>query len=157
MPRKPLLKDLFFTILPMLLVVGIAHFGGESASAGDAVGHYADDRAPTEDAAPAPDDHYANDVSDLPVFEGFAMKDDMNTVFDSPEGRIIDVVMEGDPARKTDAMTFYENTLPQLGWKKVSGKGEGMVFERGEEELTLSPETENHALLLKFSIRPMER
>ncbi len=115
-------------MLPIAVIAVLAYFG-TSVRAGD---------------------NYSADISDLPVFEGLTVKDDLNTVFDSPEGRVVDVYMEGAAEKADAANSFYASTLPELGWKKRGTSS----YERGDEQLNLSSETSSGTVTLKFSIRP---
>lgn len=130
MPKtlKSFCHDLCFALIPIVVIAVLAYFG-TSVNAGD---------------------NYSADISDLPVFEGLTVKDDLNTVFDSPEGRVVDVYMEGAAKNAAAASTFYASILPELGWKQQGAT----LYERGDEQLTLQTEEKSGIVTLKFSIRP---
>jgi hypothetical protein len=56
--------------------------------------------------------------------------------FDGAGGRVVGALAEG-PAAPAAVRAFYLETLPALGWSYSPG-GEGLVFLRGRERLTLS-------------------
>jgi hypothetical protein len=130
MPKtlKSFCKDLCFALIPITVIAVLAYFG-TSVRAGD---------------------NYSADISDLPVFEGLTVKEELNTVFDSPEGRVVDVYMEGAAEKADAAYDFYASTLPELGWKKRGTAS----YERGDEQLNMSSEKSAGTVTLKFSIRP---
>ncbi len=77
-------------------------------------------------------DAYLSGVEDLPLMPGLSERRELATVFDSPSGRIVETFAVGavSPAEVT---TFYERTLPQLGWQNEGGG----VFRREGERLRL--------------------
>lgn len=80
-------------------------------------------------------------LDDLPLMEGLIEDVDSATVFDTARGRIVEVFATG--ALKQDrVLAFYDETLPQLGWRRVSPG----VFRR-----------EGEALSLEFSLRRSSR
>ncbi|SMH56729.1 hypothetical protein [Azospirillum agricola] len=53
-------------------------------------------------------------------------------VFDKPGGRIVQAVLSGAVPRNA-VLAFYDQTLPQLGWRRTAER----VFVREGEELRL--------------------
>jgi hypothetical protein len=87
-------------------------------------------------------------VSDLPLMAGLAELTDEALFYDKPEGRIVEVAARGAVLQK-DAMAFYADTLPQLGWSAV---GDG--FEREAERLMISYRIGAGFLIVRISINP---
>jgi len=80
---------------------------------------------------------YITDVEDIPLPSGFETDEEKTTIYDAPSGRIIEAYASGKASPK-DVIAFYENTLPQLGWKKkvgFAGGGVRMRFDREGEQL----------------------
>ncbi|MDR6775000.1 hypothetical protein [Azospirillum sp. BE72] len=70
--------------------------------------------------------------TDVPVMPGLATAESEPLVFDKPGGRIIQAVLSGEVPRQA-VLAFYDQTLPQLGWRRASDR----VFVREGEELRL--------------------
>ncbi len=68
-------------------------------------------------------------IEDLPLMEGLA-EDEGGVVFDSAQGRIVEAYATGSVSEGA-VRDFYDETLPQLGWKRL---GEGR-FRRENEIL----------------------
>lgn len=94
-------------------------------------------------------------IDDLPLMAGFVETDD-GVQFESPQGRIVDVsAILASPSTAGNVgpkqvSKFYENALPQLGWKKI-GPG---TYEREGEVLKITIALPDEGLRLVFSIRP---
>ena len=58
-------------------------------------------------------------INGLPLMAGLVLMPDSHVVFDTLDGRIIEVLADGRIHRH-DILTFYKDTLPQLGWKSNS-------------------------------------
>ncbi|MBT3305534.1 MAG: hypothetical protein HN377_03530 [Alphaproteobacteria bacterium] len=77
-------------------------------------------------------------LDDLPLVSGLVEDTESGTVFDTARGRIVEVFASG-ALSKDDVLAFYDNTLPQLGWRRMASG----VFQREGERLSL-----------EFSFRP---
>jgi len=71
-------------------------------------------------------------INGLPLMAGLVLMPDSHVVFDTLDGRIIEVLADGRIHRH-DILTFYKDTLPQLGWK-LNSKNE---YERDGELLKI--------------------
>jgi hypothetical protein len=58
-------------------------------------------------------------IEDVPVPPGFTENQAASMVFDSPTGRIIEAEAAGSLTREK-VIAFYSETLPQLGWTRIS-------------------------------------
>ncbi len=101
--------------------------------------------------------YHGQDITYLPILDeislpqGFAVQDDDVTVFDTAAGRIVDVTAHGPLDVSTNnILTYYTITLPQLGWQLEKGG----TFSRGNETLTISPETLAQSTRLQFRLEP---
>ncbi len=103
---------------------------------------------------------YAANDSVLPGFEDIPLaKDfiaDLNTLlfFDNPAGRIIEIYAY-TPAddQHEEALKFYRDTLPQLGWRQVSEN----QFERSQELLSIDVLMTAPQTLLRFTMKPQSQ
>lgn len=84
------------------------------------------------EAAPAAQGRFVAGLGDVPAMPGLAPAGEEPMVFDKPGGRIAEAVMTGRVGRR-DVVSFYDQTLPQLGWKRTAER----TFVREGEELRL--------------------
>ncbi len=75
---------------------------------------------------------FVTGMGDVPAMPGLRTAENGALVFDKPNGRIVESVMQGRVERKA-VLGFYAQTMPQLGWKRVADTR----FERDGEELSL--------------------
>lgn len=79
--------------------------------------------------------------TDIPIPPGFLEDEDARLVFDKPGGRMVEFHLMGE-GEVAGLLSFFEDSLPQLGWSETSrGYGETQVFrvfEREGERLTLT-------------------
>jgi len=76
-------------------------------------------------------------------------------VFDAPDGTIATSVLVGK-IKKKDARAFYDTSLTALGWVMLDSKTKyQLVYERGQERLTISMEQRKKQLKLIFSLVPI--
>jgi len=71
-------------------------------------------------------------LPDVPAMPGLRAAEAEPLVFDKPGGRIVQAVLSGAVPRSA-VLAFYDQTLPQLGWRRASER----VFVREGEELRL--------------------
>lgn len=80
---------------------------------------------------------YVEGMGDVPVMPGLAPAEEAPLVFDKPAGRIAQSVMAGAMDRGA-VLSFYNQTMPQLGWSRAPQRaGGGASFLREGEELRL--------------------
>lgn len=84
---------------------------------------------PAEAAGPSP---FVPGLTDVPAMPGLAAAESEPLVFDKPGGRIVQTLLSGSVPRKA-VLAFYDQTLPQLGWRRTAER----VFIREGEELRL--------------------
>jgi len=72
---------------------------------------------------------FVSGLGDVPVMPGLAPAEEEPLVFDKPGGRIAQSVMAGRVERKA-VLAFYNQTMPQLGWKRTT---DARYVREGEE------------------------
>lgn len=82
--------------------------------------------------------------------EGFEELEDQTLVFDKPAGRIVESFAVAGDVTAAQAVSFYRNILPQLGWHEESKTH----FVRNEEQLFLKIEEKQDAVILHFTLSP---
>ncbi len=75
---------------------------------------------------------FVSGMGDVPAMPGLRTAENGALVFDKPNGRIVESVMQGRVERRA-VLGFYAQTMPQLGWTRVADTR----FERDGEELSL--------------------
>ena len=89
-------------------------------------------------------------IDDLPLMPGLVLKSEAPVVFDTPGGRIVEVFASGTVPR-VRVRSFYNETLPQLGWQP-GGKSQ---FQRDKELLKIEISEEiKGRLVVRFSVVP---
>ena len=107
----------------------------------------------------AADNAFLAGVEDLPLMPGLAEVAGAATVFDAPQGRIVESYAAGTVAA-AEIRSFYGQTLPQLGWTAVdAGQSGPLEFRREGERLTIeiapgqtAPEAK--ATTVRFTLAP---
>ncbi|MBB4286024.1 hypothetical protein [Roseospira goensis] len=91
-------------------------------------------------------------TEDLPLMAGLRQVAERGVVFETAQGRIVEVYAVGYlTAERVSA--FYRQTLPQLGWRRIAG-GPDLRFHREGEILTLSFPSRAEPLTVRFRIVP---
>ena len=104
--------------------------------------------------AAEPPGHFVSGFEDLPLMDGLTEQADSGVVFDKPDGRIIERYASG-PLSMDSVMSFYRETLPQLGWMPVVAKAaKHLAFEREGESLDVEFKTVGSELVVRFSVAP---
>lgn len=92
---------------------------------------------PLPTSARAESARYVEGMGDVPVMPGLAPAEEAPLVFDKPAGRIAQSVMAGAMDRGA-VLSFYNQTMPQLGWSRAPQRAGGTAsFLREGEELRL--------------------
>lgn len=94
-------------------------------------------------------DRFVTGIADLPLMPGLEEIADSAMVFSKPEGRIVEVAARGAVA--ADAVRrFYDQALPQLGWRRLGAQG----WQRENEVLRLDMTSGKDGLVVQFSLTP---
>lgn len=96
---------------------------------------------------------FLGEVDDLPLMTGLTPLQNTGVVFDSPQGRIVEVYTAGKVTR-ADVLTFYGEALPQLGWIAEDVGNEGAAWRRDDEVLKLMFSGTGPILTVHFSLAP---
>ena len=92
---------------------------------------------------------FFSNVEDLPLMSGLRVVVDEGMVFDKPEGRIVEAIAIGAVSREAIA-TFYNTTLPELGWQQNGSD----TFSRSGEVLRYRLGVVDGETSIRFSIAP---
>ena len=100
--------------------------------------------------AMAQDARFFSALPDVPIAPGLTELTDQGVSFDKPEGRIVESVALIQSGGENDLRAFYDNALPQLGWRKASA----LSFTREHESLRLTFESAKDQKFMRFSVTP---
>lgn len=95
---------------------------------------------------------YLHYLPDVPLQAGTAELVDEAVLFDKAEGRIIESVVDAGKTPEKQALNYYSEALPPLGWTP-SGRG---VFVRNGEQLTVKWEKVPGGAILRLSLWPKQ-
>ncbi len=87
---------------------------------------------------------------DVPVMKGLQEIPAETMLFDKPDGRIAIVVAATKSLTAQDILTFYGQTLPQMGWSKINQN----QYVRDGEQLVLDLEPSASLLAVRFTLSP---
>jgi hypothetical protein len=97
---------------------------------------------------------YVPGTEDVPLMPGLAADDASSVIFDKPQGRIVEAAARGAVTRHA-VMAFYEESLPQLGWRRTIQKSATTKsFERDGERLSLDFDGRDGNLQVAFTLAP---
>ena len=98
----------------------------------------------------ADDAKFLAEIDDLPLPPGFVELPG-GTLFDAPQGRIVEATVQGRML-EVEARSFYDETLPELGWTRT-GSDE---YRRDKEVLHLEITTNGMQIDIHFSLAPIK-
>ncbi len=86
---------------------------------------------------------------DLPLMNGLTQIQQESVLFDTPQGRIVQASATGMVTREA-VLSFYRETLPQLGWNAMDDQ----TYQREGEILRLEITETDRALMVQFLAEP---
>ena len=95
---------------------------------------------------------FVDGFEDLPLMPGLAVDGMAGVLFEKPSGRIVETIAGGRPA-VADIRSFYDATLPELGWQPVGGFG-GLLFKRSQETLQIEIRDDRRTRQVRFFLTP---
>ena len=95
---------------------------------------------------------------DVPVMPGLVEIKEQQSIFDTPQGRIVQVGAFSQ-ADQAEIMAFYAQTLPQMGWRVIKNKQsadevQGVEYHREKENLRIFTEKSNGSQVVHFYLYP---
>lgn len=88
---------------------------------------------------------------DIPLIDGF--NTDKPTVFDTPEGRILEVHATGVDSI-AHVTHFYNTTLKSLGWTATQESKTSLQYVRDKNQLTIKIKVTGKSIFLSFTLEP---
>ena len=90
---------------------------------------------------------------DVPVMPGLEEVKEQAMLFDKPDGRIASVVAASKTLNAGDITRFYDESLPQLGWKKTAQN----QYVRGSDRLVMDLSKSPPLTVVHFTLSPANR
>jgi len=94
-------------------------------------------------------ERFVANLGELPLMPGLVEQTEKRLIYEKPEGRIVSAVAVGTPVAAA-IMEFYAETLPELGWRKLSET----VYRREKEILRLTITTFASQREVQYKIAP---
>lgn len=91
---------------------------------------------------------FLSGTTDIPVPPNLYIESNDNLDFDTPAGQIISLVGTSTKSCKEDIVSFYQNTLPKMGWVEIK---EG-VFKRNKDVFSITILKKEKPLKVRFDI-----
>lgn len=98
--------------------------------------------------AAAAEGTFLAEIDDLPLAPGL-VEQPGGTLFDSPQGRIVDATATGRVSVE-EVRIFYAQTLPELGWQRIGGS----EYRRDKEMLRIDFAAGGPPLVVHFALTP---
>lgn len=86
---------------------------------------------------------FVEGLEDFPVPEGLDQIENANLNFGNEDIRLVEAYMTSNSLNFQQIVNFYEETLPQLGWKLNKKSASNIIFDRENETVTISKESSN--------------
>ena len=88
-------------------------------------------------------------IEDVPIFDSLEIDEDNLIIFDKVDSRLVTVNLSGT-VNLSEVRDYYENILPNLGWKMLNKE----KYVRDSEILNLEYKTKNKKVYLTVKIKP---
>lgn len=100
------------------------------------------------------DTQYLSSLPDIPLMPQMAEMKDADVTFDKAEGRIVQEAVRASNLTAEQVVKFYNETLPALGWTRVSSAQNSSRFSRNGEQLIVNAEKLATEGLVAFAVSP---
>ena len=91
-------------------------------------------------------------LEDVPVPDGITQAYDSGVAFGNEESRFVEVYLESSSLNFKDIKSFYQKTMPQLGWAPVKDTQNMISFSRENEIMEIVLE-ENKPLRIRLTVK----
>lgn len=95
---------------------------------------------------------FVEGLEDVPLPENVTQIENGSLSFDNEEIRFFESYLSAEKQKFENVVKFYNDTLPQMGWKKKSASKQKIFFERDGESLEISKESDK-PLILRLVVR----
>ena len=96
---------------------------------------------------------FINGFEDVPQMPKLNQDENSGIAFDTEFGRIVETYLESENGITfKNVADYYNESLPELGWKEVTQTKNKLIFSREGEVLEISLMENNKPILIKVSI-----
>lgn len=93
---------------------------------------------------------FFHSIPDVPIMPGLRELPDQTVMFDKAQGRIVESVAIIESQFNEEVRVYYEDALPQLGWKRIDSGH----YERAEERLQIGFEQIEDERFMRIRVAP---
>ena len=90
---------------------------------------------------------FVEGLEDFPIPEGLEQMENANLNFGNEDIRLVEAYMTSERLSFAQAVKFYKDTLPQLGWTMKKNSAKKISFEREKENVEISEESSNPLII----------
>ena len=94
-------------------------------------------------------DRFVAGIADLPLISGLYLVNEETVIFEKPAGRLVQAIAKGHRTKEA-FWQFYNETLPQLGWRIDEREN----FVRDGESLSIKVEERGPQIIVRFTVVP---
>ena len=91
-------------------------------------------------------------IDDVPIMEDMEQLHANNVSFGNNDIRFVEAYFSDKKAKFSQVAQFYQETLPQLGWKFIEKRKNHLTFERDSETLDIVEENKS-PLLVRITLK----
>lgn len=95
-------------------------------------------------------ERFSTMIEDLPLPALLIEDTDNSVLFDKPSGRFVELEAFTQSMSALEIYTFYERSLPALGWQKIDTKN----YQRDKENLKIHIEQKDKTQRVIFTLTP---
>lgn len=99
---------------------------------------------------------YLSSLPDVPLMPQMSEIRDTDVTFDKAEGRIVQEAVRASHLSAAQVVKFYNETLPALGWTRLSATPNASRFSRNGEQLIVNVEKLAAEGLVGFAVSPIQ-
>lgn len=99
---------------------------------------------------------YLSSLPDVPLMLQMSEIRDTDVTFDKAEGRIVQEAVRASNLSASQVVKFYNETLPALGWTRLSATANTSRFSRNGEQLIVNVEKLATEGLVGFAVSPIQ-
>ena len=94
---------------------------------------------------------FLSSIPELPLPAGVVENYEDAAMFDAPNGRIVEVELSLQDANATNIISYYQDTLPSLGWTVIT---QGRFYKGNESlKITLSDSSQKNRITILLEPR----
>lgn len=101
-------------------------------------------------SGPSSDSLFLSSLPDVPLMPGFEEMEADLTLFDKPDGRIVEAYALGPRTSAVDVTDYYRTILPRFGWVSTASG----IFIRQAERVVIETAQAKGRTLIRYTLSP---